>query len=70
MACQQASPELAIHIACANHVSRSEFIQDTLLGRCLQRPEHRDYNTAICFGNSDPLAITYNSAIEAAPPGS
>jgi tetratricopeptide (TPR) repeat protein len=70
MACQQASPELAIHIVCDSRVSRSEFLQDTLLGRCPQRPEHRDYNTAICFGNSDPLAITYNSAIEAAPPGS
>ena len=70
MACQQASLELAIHIVCASRVSRSEFIQDTLLGRCLQRPEHRNYNTAICFGNSDPLAITYNTAIEAVQPGS
>lgn len=70
MACRQARPGLAIYIVCASRVSRSEFTQDTLLGRCLQRPEHRDYNTAICFSNSDPLAITYNAAIEAAPPGS
>ena len=45
-----------------------DFAQKSLLGQCLTRQEHQDYNSTIRYGNNEPLAITYNAAIEGSPP--
>lgn len=50
-------------------MEQAEFAQTSLLGRCLTRPEHNTYETAIRYGNREPLAITFNAAIESSSPG-
>ena len=39
-----------------------------MLGRCLNREEHQRYDCTIRYGNREPLAITYNAAIERSAP--
>ena len=39
-----------------------------MLGQCLTRPEHKGYDSVIQYNNREPLAITYNAAIENSPP--
>jgi len=53
----------------ATRLQEAAFWSDTLLGRSLRQPQHRQLVARIHFANRDPLAITYNAAIEAAPPG-
>ena len=60
--------ELSIHIVSASRCSPEDFAQESLLGRCLTRPEHKAYKSTIHCSNHESLAITYNSAIESSPP--
>lgn len=53
----------------ATRLEEAAFWSDTLLGRSLRQPQHRQLVARIRFVNRDPLAITYNAAIEAAPAG-
>ena len=71
---ERSSPQLIhnidhpICIVSASHWNAEVFAQKSLLGCCLTRPEHNTYETAIRYGNREPLAITYNTAIETSSP--
>ena len=53
----------------ATRLEQAAFWSDTMLGRSLRQPQHRQLVARIRFANRDPLAITYNTAINAAPAG-
>ena len=53
----------------ATRLEEAAFWSDTLLGRSLRQPQHRQLVARIWFANRDPLAIPYNAAIEAAAAG-
>jgi predicted O-linked N-acetylglucosamine transferase (SPINDLY family) len=61
------SPEF--QLVSATRLEEAAFWSDTLLGRSLRQPQHRQLVARIHFANRDPLAIPYNAAIEAAPAG-
>ena len=58
-----------VQLVSATRLEEAPFWNDTLLGRSLRQPQHRQLVARICFANRDPLAIPYNAAIEAAPAG-
>jgi predicted O-linked N-acetylglucosamine transferase (SPINDLY family) len=51
----------------ATRLEAAAFWSDTLLGRSLGQPQHRQLVARISFANRQPLAMAYNAAIEAAP---
>lgn len=51
----------------ATRLEEEAFWSDTLLGRSLRQPQHRQLLARIHFANRQPLAVAYNAAIEAAP---
>ena len=51
----------------ATRLEAAAFWSDTLLGRSLRQPQHRQLVARISFANRQPLAMAYNAAIEAAP---
>ena len=51
----------------ATRLEEAAFWSDTLLGRSLGQPQHRQLVARISFANRQPLAMAYNAAIEAAP---
>ena len=53
----------------ATRLEEATFWSDTLLGRSLRQPQHRQLVARIRFSNLQPLAVSYNTAIEAAPAG-
>ncbi len=63
---QNAWAAISICIVSASRLQPADFSKQSLLGRSLHRQEHQGYNTTIRYGNSEPLAITYNAAIETA----
>ena len=58
-----------LQLISATRLEEAVFWSDTLLGRSLQQAQHRQLVTRIHFSNLQPLAVTYNAAINAAPPG-
>ena len=54
-------------LASATRLEAAAFWSDTLLGRSLRQPQHRQLVARISFANRQPLAVAYNAAIEAAP---
>ena len=62
------SPQV-LQLIAATRLDEAAFWSDTLLGRSLRQPQHRQLVTRIHFSNLQPLAVTYNAAINAAPPG-
>ena len=62
------SPQM-VQLVSATRLEEAAFWNDTLLGRSLRQPQHRELVARIRFANRDPLAFTYNAAIEGAPPG-
>lgn len=58
-----------VQLVSATRLEEAAFWSDTLLGRSLRQPQHRELVARICFTNRDPLAIPYNAAINAAPAG-
>ena len=58
-----------VQLVSATRLEEAPFWNDTLLGRSLRQPQHRQLVARICFANRDPLAIPYNAAINAAPAG-
>jgi hypothetical protein len=61
------SPEF--QLVSATRLEEAAFWSDTLLGRSLRQPQHRQLVARICFSNDQPLAVSYNTAIDAAPAG-
>jgi len=53
----------------ATRLEEGAFWSDTLLGRSLRQPQHRQLVARIHFANRQPLADAYNAAINAAPAG-
>ena len=53
----------------ATRLEEAAFRSDTLLGRSLRQPQHRQLVARICFSNDQPLAVSYNTAIATAPAG-
>ena len=51
----------------ATLLEAAAFWSDTLLGRSLGQPQHRQLVARISFANRQSLAVAYNAAIEAAP---
>jgi predicted O-linked N-acetylglucosamine transferase (SPINDLY family) len=51
----------------ATRLEEEAFWSDTLLGRSLGQPQHRQLVARISFANRQGLAVAYNAAIEAAP---
>ncbi len=54
-------------LVAATRLEAAAFWSDTLLGRSLGQPQHRQLLARIPFANRQPLAIACNAAIEAAP---
>ena len=53
-----------ITIVCATRSSKQLFSKETLLGKSLQKPPHRNLNRFIEYQNTRGLSEIYNSAIE------
>ena len=56
-----------VQLVSATRLEEAAFWSDTLLGRSLGQPQHRQLLARIHFANRQPLAVAYNAAIEAAP---
>lgn len=56
----------ALWIAAATRLQSEAFDRDSLLGRSLVQEAHAGYRRCIAFANHQPLAITYNRAIDEA----
>ena len=56
-----------LQLVSATRLEEAAFWSDTLLGRSLRQPQHRQLLARIHFANRQPLAVAYNAAIEAAP---
>lgn len=56
-----------VQLVSATRLEEAAFWSDTLLGRSLRQPQHRQLLARIHFANRQPLAVAYNAAIEAAP---
>jgi uncharacterized protein (TIGR03032 family) len=54
----------------ATRLDADAFHRDSLLGRCLALPAHRDYQVEVAFANQQPLGAVYNSALAQADPAS
>jgi predicted O-linked N-acetylglucosamine transferase (SPINDLY family) len=62
------SPQVC-QLVSATRLEEAAFWSDTLLGRSLRQPQHRQLVARIHFANHQPLAVAYNAAIAAAPAG-
>ena len=62
-------PKNSVHIVSATRLDHINFWHHSLLGRSLSRPQHSDLTARICFNNSEPLALHYNSSIDAVDEG-
>ena len=58
-----------IQLVSVTRLEEASFWSDTLLGRSLRQPQHRQLVARIRFANHQPFAIAYNAAIESAPSG-
>ena len=47
----------------ATRLDADAFHRDSLLGRCLALPAHRDYQVEVAFANQRPLGAIYNEAL-------
>jgi predicted O-linked N-acetylglucosamine transferase (SPINDLY family) len=58
-----------VQLVSTTRLEEGAFWRDTLLGRSLRQPQHRQLVARIRFANRQPLAVAYNAAIAAAPTG-
>ncbi len=60
---------MVVQLVSATRLEEAAFWRDTLLGRSLRQPQHRQLVARIRFSNHQPLAVAYNAVISTAPVG-